>query len=398
MKHITTALLVLLSIAHTTAQSTYLHCGQLLTMQNGKASIQSEMTVIVEGKKIMQVERGYLSAPKNATAIDLKNQTVLPGIIDCHVHIEWEITRRSYTEKYLLNPADIAFRSAVFAERTLLTGITTVRDLGGTGVNIALRDAIAQGLTPGPRILTAGRMLSVTGGHGDAGTGSKWDLFDAPVPEEGIADGPDECRAAVRTQIKRGADWIKVAATGGVPVTAHAHGDEGIRRAVRAGVVSIEHGSFAADSTLDLMKQYGTWLVPTLTAGWACTDSALANTGFFPPLIAAKALVTGPTLQKTLGRAYQRGVKIAFGTDAGVCPHGTNLLEFGYMADAGMTAPDILRAATYDAASMLRILDKTGSIEVGKFADIIAIDGEPLKNIRSMQYVKWVMKEGKVYK
>ena len=391
------------------------------------AKVQTAVTIVVEADKIVRIEPGYTPSPAGAEAVDLKNKTVLPGLIDCHVHLEWEQNRNSYTEKFVLNPADIAFRSAVYAQRTLLAGFTTVRDLGGQGVNIALRNAVNNGLTIGPRILTAGHALSITGGHGDATTGAKWDLFDPPGPELGIADGPEECRAAVRNQVKIGADWIKVCATGGVlslardgrlphyaqdelniivstardlgiQVAAHAHGDEGIRRAVLAGVVSIEHGTFMSDSTMDLMKQRGTWYVPTLTAGWAVSDSARLAKGFFPEVVRVKALDIGPKIQATLGRAYQKGVKIAFGTDAGVYPHGRNGLEFGYMSNAGMSAIDILRSATSDAASMLRMQDKIGSLEPGKFADIIAVEDNPLDNIRTLEKVVFVMKAGRIYK
>lgn len=407
------------------AQTTYLYCGRLLTMQN--AQVQTAVTLVVEGDKIIRIESGYPPSPAGVEAIDLKSKTVLPGLIDCHVHLEWEQNRNSYTEKFVLNPADVAFRSAVYAQRTLLAGFTTVRDLGGQGINIALRNAVNNGLAIGPRILTAGHALSITGGHGDATTGSKWDLFDPPGPELGIANGPDECREAVRNQVKIGADWIKVCATGGVlslardgrlphyaqdelntivstardlgiQVAAHAHGDEGIRRAVLAGVVSIEHGTFMSDSTMDLMKQRGTWYVPTLTAGWAVSDSARLAKGFFPEVVRVKALDIGPKIQATLGRAYQRGVKIAFGTDAGVYPHGRNGLEFGYMSNAGLPATAILRSATLDAATMLRMQDKIGSLEPGKFADIIAVEGNPLDNIRALEKVVFVMKAGRIYK
>lgn len=407
------------------AQTTYLHCGKLLAMSNG-AEVQTAVTVVVDGNKISRIEKGYLVPPAGVEAIDLKNKTVLPGLIDCHVHLEWEQNRNSYTEKYIYNASDVAFRAAVYAQRTLNAGFTTVRDLGGQGVNIALRNAVNGGWTSGPRILTAGKALSITGGHGDPTTGSKWDLFDPPGPEEGIADGPDNCRTAVRTQVKRGADWIKVCATGGVlslakdgrlphyaldelqmivstardlgvDVAAHAHGDEGIRRAVDAGVVSIEHGTFMSDATMDLMVQKGTWYVPTLTAGWAVTDSAKYSKGFFPEVVRKKAEDIGPKIQETCGRVYRKGVKIAFGTDSGVYPHGKNGLEFQYMANAGMKPADILRSATLDAATMLRMQDKIGSVEAGKLADLVAVEGNPLEDLKVMQKVVFVMKDGKVY-
>jgi imidazolonepropionase-like amidohydrolase len=408
------------------AQPVFIHCGQLLTMKNGEAQMIEKATIVVSGKKIERIESGFVEPQKGATVIDLREATVLPGLIDCHVHIEWEQNRNTYNERFTLNPADIAFRSIGYAQKTLQAGFTTVRDLGGQGVNISLRNAINSGLLQGPRILTAGRILSITGGHGDVTTGARWDLFDPPLEaEDGIADGPDACRTAVRTQFKRGADCIKVTATGGVislardgrlphyaydelktivetardlglTVAAHAHGDEGARRAIEAGVISIEHGSFMSDSTLALMAQRGTWYVPTLTAGWSVTDSALYAPGFFPEVVRLKALNCGPALSNTTGRAYRSGVKIAFGTDAGVYPHGRNNLEFKYLADAGLTPAAILRSATFDAATMLGLQAQIGTLEPGKLADIVAVQGNPLTQIRSMEKVVFVMKEGKV--
>jgi imidazolonepropionase-like amidohydrolase len=404
------------------AQTTYLYCGQIIPI-NGAP--QTAGTVVVENGKILRIEKGYVPAPSGTATVDLKSKTLLPGLIDCHVHFEFEQNRNSYNERFVLNDADIAFHAAVYARRTLESGFTTVRDLGGSGVNISLRNAINAGWTVGPRIITAGKALSITGGHGDPTTGARWDLFDIPGPEMGIADGPDECRTAVRTQIKRGADCIKVCATGGVlslardgrlphyaadelemivktardlgvDVAAHAHGDEGMRRAVEAGVVSIEHGTFMSDATMDAMIKHGTWYVPTLTAGFAVSDSAKNSPGFFPEVVRVKALEIGPQIQSTAARAYKKGVKIAFGTDAGVYPHGKNNLEFIYMAQAGMKNADILRSATLDAATMLHLQDKTGSIEAGKLADLVAVDGNPLDKIDAMTRVVFVMKEGKI--
>lgn len=406
------------------AQSVYVHCGQLLDV--GSGTLRSQMTIVADSGKIQQVANGYLLPPKGAEVVDLKSKTVLPGLIDCHVHIEWEQSPSSYTENYILNEADVAFRAAVYARRTLAAGFTTVRDLGGRGPNLALRNAIEKGWATGPRILTAGRALSVTGGHADPTNGARADLFDPPSPEWGVADGPDECRKAVREQIQRGADCIKVCATGGVlslardgklphysadelnvivstardlgmDVAAHAHGDEGMRRAVDAGVRSIEHGTFMSAATMDAMKAKGAYYVPTLTAGWAVTDSATTNRFFFPAVVRNKALGIGPTIQSTLTKAYQRGVKIAFGTDAGVFPHGKNGLEFGRMADAGMPPLEIVRSATVYAAEMLRLAHQIGSLEKGKAADLIAVEGNPLENVRVLEKVTFVMKGGKVF-
>lgn len=417
-KFMVSALMVLGGFLH--SQTTVLHCGKIITMTGEPLSNSS---VVVVNGKIDRIEKGFIAVPDGAKLLDLTNKTVMPGLIDCHVHLEWEQSRNSYNERYTLNESDIAFRAAVYARRTLNAGFTTVRDLGGTGVNIALRNAINSGWAVGPRIFTAGRALSITGGHADNTTGGKWDLFDPPGPELGIADGPDECREAVRTQLKRGADCIKVCATGGVlslardgrlphysseeleiivktakdlglDVAAHAHGDEGMRRAVEAGVTTIEHGSYMSESTMDAMIAHGTWYVPTLTAGHAVSDSAQYSRNFFPETVRVKALGVGKQIQTTAGEAYKKGVKIVFGTDAGVFPHGKNNLEFVYMAQAGMKNSDILRAATTDAATMLKMHDRIGSIEAGKIADIIAVEGDPLSDIRAMLKVVFVMKDG----
>jgi Imidazolonepropionase and related amidohydrolases len=402
----------------------YLHCGRILPM---KGSPMENATIVVKGDMIARIERGFLPVPQGTQSVDLKDKTVLPGLIDCHVHIEWEQSRSSYNERYTLNPADIAFRAAVYARRTLDIGFTTVRDLGGTGVNIALRNAINNGWAVGPRILTAGRAISITGGHGDHTTGARWDLFDPPGPEMGIADGPDECRAAVREQVKLGADCIKVCATGGVlslardgslphyaqdelsvivqtakdlglAVAAHAHGDEGMRRAVEAGVASIEHGTFMSEATMDAMVRKGTWLIPTLTAGKAVSDSALYAKGFFPEVVRNKAIEICPKLLSTARKAHQKGVKIAFGTDSGVSPHGMNNLEFELLAEAGLKPDEILRSATVNAAQLLQMDKKIGSLQVGKLADIVAVDGNPLEDISAMRRVVFVMKDGAVYR
>jgi imidazolonepropionase-like amidohydrolase len=407
------------------SQITYLHCGRLMTGLD--ASQQTEVTIIVEKDLIKNIQKGYLTAPKGATTIDLKNKTVLPGLIDCHVHLEWEQSRNSYNERFVLNEADIAFRSLEYARKTIMAGFTTVRDLGGQGVNIALRNAINKGLVVGPRIYTAGHALSITGGHGDNTTGAKEDLFDPPTPEEGIADGPDECRKAVRSQVKRGADCIKVCATGGVlslardgkrpqyaedelkvivqtakdfgiHVAAHAHGDDGIRRAVEAGVNSIEHGTFMSEATMEAMVKYGTYYVPTMTAGWAVSDSATYAKGFFPEVVRVKALGIGPKMNETAAKCYKKGVKIAFGTDSGVYPHGLNGLEFGLMTKVGIPAFETIKSATINAATLLRIEDKLGSLEVGKIADIIAVPSNPLDDISVMTKVTFVMKAGIIVK
>ena len=406
------------------AQKTILYCGQLIDVRS--LQVMKEMSVIIDGNKIVDVVKGYRLPGADEKVIDLKNKTVMPGLMDCHVHLEDEISAKDFEKQFKLNPADLAFQSIGFAEKTLMAGFTTVRDLGGTGVNISLRNAINKGLVRGPRIFTAGKALSSTGGHGDPTNGLRQDLMGDPGPKEGVVNGPEDCRKAVRMRYKEGSDLIKILATGGVlslekdgagaqfseeeikavvetakdygmRVAAHAHGAEGIKRAIRGGVTSIEHGTYMDDEAIELFKKYGVWYVPTITAGKSVADSAKQK-GFFPDIIAGKAMAVGPRIQSTFGKAYKAGVKIAFGTDAGVYAHGKNWMEFVYMNEAGMPALETIRAATLSAAELIGIEEKTGTLEKGKFADIIATDGDPSKDIQAMGRVKFVMKEGIVYK
>jgi imidazolonepropionase-like amidohydrolase len=406
------------------AQKTYIWCGTLI---DGIADVpKKNMTIIVEKDKIIGVETGYSKASSNDKTIDLRTKTITPGWIDCHVHMESETNPDKYLETFTLNPADYAFQSVVFSERTLMAGFTTVRDLGGTGVNISLRNAINKGLIKGPRILTAGKSIATTGGHADPTNGYRKDLQGDPGPKEGVANGPEECRKAVRQRYKDGSDLIKITATGGVlsvaksgknpqffedeleaivqtakdygfKVAVHAHGAEGMKRAIKAGVNSIEHGTLMDDEAIALFKQYGTYYVPTITAGKAVADSALIP-GYYPQLVVPKALEIGPQIQRTFAKAYKEGVKIAFGTDAGVFKHGMNWLEFGYMIEAGMDPMDAIKTATIHAADLLGMRDELGSIEKGKWADIIAVDGDPLKDAKVFGKVVFVMKSGVVYK
>lgn len=406
------------------AQRTILHCGQLIDVKAG--TVLKEMSVIVEGNKIAEVRKGYIAASGNDKVIDLKNKTVMPGLIDMHVHMESETNPNRYMETFTFNPADYAFQSVVFAERTLMIGFTTVRDLGGSGVNISLRNAINKGLIKGPRIFTAGKSIATTGGHADPTNGYRRELMGDPGPAAGVANGPDECMKAVRQRYKDGSDLIKITASGGVlsvaksgenpqfteaeiaaivatakdygfKVAAHCHGAEAMKRAVRAGVNSIEHGTYMDDEVMALMKQHGTYYVPTITAGKAVGDSA-KKPGYYPDLVTPKALAIGPKIQGTFARAYKAGVKIAFGTDAGVYAHGKNWLEFVYMTEAGMPPMEAIQTATVHAAELLGIPESLGSIEKGKWADIIAVDGDPTKDIQAMGRVRFVMKNGVVYK
>ncbi|HEY0355386.1 MAG TPA: amidohydrolase family protein, partial [Flavisolibacter sp.] len=397
-------LLVFVFCGSAVAQTTYLHCGKLI---DGKSNnVQTEMTIVVEGNTITDIKKGYHTAP-GAEIVDLKNKTVMPGLIDCHVHISSETSRNRYSEGFTLNTEDFAFRSVGYAERTLKQGFTTVRDLGGT-ITLALRNAINGGYIKGPRIIAAGKSIATTGGHADPTNGVNRELMGDPEAKEGVINGPDQAMKAVRQRYKEGSDLIKITATGGVlsnakdgagahfteeeiravintakdygfKVAAHAHGAEGMKRAIRAGVTSIEHGTFMDDEVIALMKQYGTWYVPTITAGQSVGDSAKIP-GYYPPFVTKKALETGPKILSTFTKAYKAGVKIAFGTDAGVFMHGKNYKEFEYMVQGGMPAMETIKAATMSAAELLGMEDKIGSIEKGKLADIIAVDGDPIKD------------------
>jgi len=406
------------------AQKTYIQCGKLIDGISNE--VQSGITIIVEANKIIDIKAGYVAGDAGDKLIFLKDKTVMPGLIDCHVHLESQGNKNSLLEGFTLTDADIAYHAAVYAKRTLLAGFTTVRDLGGSGVNISLRKAIQQGLVDGPRIITAGRAISASGGHMDNSDGFRDDAFNHKMgPDDGVADGRDELIKAVRLQIKRGSDVIKIASTGGVldlsengsgaeftideikavvetakdyglRVACHAHGAEGIRRAILGGVTSIEHGTFMNEEDMELAKKYGTYLVPTIIAGKSVSDSAKIK-GYFPPVIARKAIEVGTQIQQTFAKAYKAGVKIAFGTDAGVYAHGKNYMEFQYMVEAGMPPMEAIKAATTSAADLLGISDKTGSISKGLSADIIAVDGNPISDIKVMKNVTFVMKEGKIY-
>ncbi|EAY27552.1 metal-dependent hydrolase family protein [Microscilla marina] len=407
----------------TNAQTIYIHCGQLI---DGKRDqVQQEMTIVVEKNRIQSVEKGYKKASENAQVIDLKNKTVLPGLMDMHVHLEGELKPNRYAERFTMNKEDVAFRAAQYADRTLMAGFTTVRDLGGSGVNIALRKAINSGWAKGPRVFTAGKAIGPTGGHADPTNGFRLDLMGDPGPAQGVINGVDDCRKAVRYQYKVGADVIKITATGGVlsvakdgsrpqfteeeikaivatandldlVTAAHAHGAEGIKRAVRAGINSIEHGTLIDDEGIRLMKKYGTYFVPTISAGEHVVK--MAQKKQLPAVIVPKALKIGSQVKKTFRKVYKAGVKIAYGTDTGVSEHGKNGQEFAYMVAAGMPPMKAILSATIVSARLLRVDKDLGSVEVGKYADIIAVDEDPIKNIKTLERVTFVMKDGKVYK
>ncbi|RYY25636.1 MAG: amidohydrolase family protein [Chitinophagaceae bacterium] len=421
----TVLLLLIISCAQNLfAQRTILHCGQLIDVKGGV--VLKEMSVIIEGDKITDVVKGYLAASGSDKLINLRTRTVMPGLIDAHVHLETETNPNEYSQRYTLNPSDYAFQSVSFASRTLFAGFTTVRDLGGSGVNISLRNAINKKLIVGPRILTAGRIIATTGGHGDPSNGYRKDLMTDAGPYTGVINGVDDARKAVRQRYKDGSDLIKVTASGGVlsvaksgenpqftmeelktvvetakdygfKVAAHCHGAEAMKRAVLAGVNSIEHGTYMTDEIMALMKEKGTWYVPTITAGKAVGDSA-KKPGYYPELVTPKALAIGPKIQSTFQKAYKAGVPIAFGTDAGVYAHGKNWLEFVYMHEAGMPVLETIKTATVNASQLLGIDDVLGSVEKGKIADIVAVEGDPTKDVQAMGRMRFVMKNGVVYK
>ncbi len=418
-------ILVLLFTVSLTAQNTYLHCGKLIDTKSGK--VLTEKTVVVSGNKITSVENGYVG-PKNSedTVVDLKSKTVMPGLIDMHVHIENETNPKSYLEDYTLNDADVAFNSVSYAEITLMSGFTTVRDLGGSGVNVALRNAIDANKVKGPRIFTAEKALATTGGHADPTNGAKKSIIGNPGPKEGVVNGVEDARKAVRQRYKNGADLIKITATGGVlsvaksgqnpqftieeikaicetakdygfHVAAHAHGDEGIQRAILGGVKTIEHGTLMSAETMEMMKKHDVYLVPTISAGKFVSEKAKIP-NYYPAIIVPKALDIGPKIQDMFGRAYKAGVGIAFGTDAAVFYHGDNGKEFGFMEEAGMPAIETIQSATVTNAMILKMEDQLGQIKAGYLADIIAVDEDPTKVISTMETVTFVMKNGVVYK
>lgn len=406
------------------AQRTLIHCGNLFDGTGN--TLQPQMTVVVEGNKITAVQKGYTTPSGKDVVVDLKAKTVLPGLIDMHVHLESQTRRGGAIDGFTKNVPDIAFQASKYAKTTLLAGFTTVRDLGGSGVNVSLRNAVNSGLVDGPRIFTAGKSIATTGGHADPTNGYRKDLMGDPGPAEGVINSPEEARKAVRQRYKDGSDVIKITATGGVlsnakdgsgpqfteeevkavvdaakdygfSVAAHAHGAEGMKRAIRAGVQTIEHGTYMDDEAIELFKKYGTHFVPTIIAGKTVADSARMF-GYYPALVTPKALAIGPKIQATFAKAYKAGVKIAFGTDAGVFIHGYNAKEFEYMVEAGMPAVEAIKSALLTNAKLLGMDTQIGSIEAGKLADIIAVSDNPLQNIKTLQTVQFVMKDGKVYK
>lgn len=404
------------------AETTYIHAGHVLAVPG--EGYQTKKTILIEDGRITSIQDGYRSPPDASAVIDLKNAYVLPGLIDSHVHLLMEFSPTARFKALTDSEVDEAFDGAMNARKTLMAGFTTVQDVGGTSEAIfGLRDAIAAGKVPGPRIRASGQAVSPTGGHGDANGFSP--ALSRVFVSPGICDGADDCRRAVREMVKEGADVIKITATGGVlsdtkaglaqqffddelkaiadtahsmgrQVTAHAHGKDGIDAALRAGIDSIEHGSYLDEESIRLFKEHNAVLVPTVIAG--VTASSWVNEPWLPKNSRDKAAIVGPLMLDMLRRAHAGGVTIAFGTDTGVSRHGENAQEFALMVEAGFTPEEAIRAATVTAAQHLELGAEIGTIETGKSADIIAVMADPLENIEELLNVDFVMSRGEVYK
>ena len=418
------SLFLFLSISHFINADTLLHVGNLLDTNDGK--VAKAVTIKIKGNKIAEITKGYATPTQNDEVVNLKQSYVLPGFMDMHVHLAQEYVPKAERQSKI-EPEYRALFAANAASKTLMAGFTSVRNVGDGGMEtISLREAINQGLVIGPRIFTSGKTIATTGGHGDPTNGMPKDNYAPPTPEEGVIDSPEEAIKAVRQRYKDGTDGIKITATGGVLsvaksgenpqftdaeliaivttandyglwTAAHAHGKEGMKRAVLAGINSIEHGTYMDQEIMDLMKARGTYYVPTIMAGdWVAEKAKIPN--FFPALVKPKAEKIGPQITSTFAQAYKAGVKIAFGTDSGVSAHGDNWQEFILMTNAGMSNEDALKSATIETAKLLRVEDQLGQIKPGMFADIIAFQKNPIEDISIVENVSFVMKDGVIYK
>ena len=416
---------VFFSFDESANSATIIHVGRLITCQDDGVLVN--VSVFVDEGRFVKIDQGFAAAGTDDTVIDLRKHTVMPGLMDMHTHLMMQHSKSSYTEKFFTTKPEYALRSAVYAKRTLMAGFTTVRELGDDGVNsVALRKAIDEGWVVGPRIFTAGKSLATTGGHADPTNGLRGEYSKDAGPLDGVVNGTDDARKAVRQRYKDQADLIKLTATGGVlslavngqnpqftneelaaivetardygmTVAVHAHGTEGMKRAVLAGVDSIEHGTYMTPEVMELMKERGTYMVPTLMAGaWVARKAE--EPGYFPPVVRPKAAMIGPVMRNTFAEAYRAGVKIAFGTDSGVSPHGENAEEFELMVDGGMSEMEAIRSAKVEASKLLKVDDRLGRIAPGMIADLVAVTGDPLDDISLLRMIDFVMKEGTVYK
>ena len=401
-----------------------IHAGNLIDVETGK--IESRKSIVIKNSLITSVSDGYINKSDFQKYYDLKDSYVLPGLMDAHVHLAQEYVPKAERD-LKVEPEFNAIFAAANAIKTLNAGFTTVRNVGDGGMEtISLRNAINKGIVPGPRILTSGKTIATTGGHGDPTNGLPTDLYEPPTPEEGVVDSFEDIKKAVRQRYKDGTDGIKITATGGVLsvaksgenpqftnnelealisiakdyglwVAAHAHGKEGMLRAVNAGVTSIEHGTFMDEEVMDAMKKNGTYYVPTILAGeWVAEKSKIDN--FFPELVRPKAAKIGPQILDTFTKAHKYGVKIAFGTDSGVSAHGDNWQEFELMVKGGMSPLETIQSATLETAKLFKLENEIGKIKTGFSADIIALRDNPLENIESLKDISFVMKEGTRYK
>nr|WP_040520424.1 amidohydrolase family protein [Glaciecola punicea] len=416
----------LLFAAMPVQSATHIFASTLISSKDTK--IRADKTIIIENNKIVSIEDGRIEGDNDDTFIDLSGYTLMPGFMDMHTHLSFQNEGPAgYMKRFTNNEADYAIDSVVYAQTTLMSGFTTVRNLGDSlNETVALRNAINAGKVPGPRIYTAAKSIATTGGHADPTNSFSKRLMGSPQPVDGVINGADEAREAVRQRYKDGADLIKITATGGVlsvaksgqnpqfmddelaaivqtakdydmTVAVHAHGKEGMKRAILAGVDSIEHGTYMDDEIFKLMRKHNVYYVPTILAGNFVAEKAKID-GYFPEIVRPKAAAIGPLIQGTFAKAHANGVMIAFGTDSGVSAHGDNGQEFALMVEAGMSQMDAIRSATYNASKLLRIDDKLGTIEVGKLADLVAVKGNPLENISLLENIGFVMKDGKVYK
>jgi imidazolonepropionase-like amidohydrolase len=415
----------LLMAAHAHA-ATHIFASQLITSEDSK--IQSDKTVVVDNNKIIKIVDGKDEGGEGDTFIDLTGSTLMPGLMDMHVHLSFQNDGpSSYLKSFTSNEADYAIAAVDYARKTVMAGFTTVRNLGDVdNETVALRKSINQGVTVGPRIYTAAQSIATTGGHADPTNGRSSDLMGNPGPRDGVINGVAQARQAVRQRYKDGADLIKITATGGVlsvaksgqnpqfmsdeleaivqtakdygmTVAVHAHGKEGMKRSILAGVDSIEHGTYMDKEIIKLMRKHDVYYVPTILAGNFVAEKAKID-GYFPDIVRPKAAAIGPLIQKTFAIAHENGVLIAYGTDSGVSAHGNNGQEFALMVGAGMSEMDAILTATINAAKLLKIDNILGTVTQGKLADLVAVKGNPLDDISLMEKIDFVMKDGKVIK